>query len=135
MIAPPAIKLSAPAFPPSHPVPVRPDQPVHAFSGWIERNRGKRLQAAERHAAGGKRRSAIVLKTHLSPPYPLSRVPRQYICSLKGDWIFSARIHRLVFKPTSIFRGLMITFGRGLGSGEEEVTVFGLGGLVHDLGK
>jgi putative nucleotidyltransferase with HDIG domain len=30
---------------------------------------------------------------------------------------------------------LMITFGRGLGHGEDDVRLLGLGGLVHDLGK
>jgi HD-GYP domain-containing protein (c-di-GMP phosphodiesterase class II) len=30
---------------------------------------------------------------------------------------------------------LMVTFGRNLGHGEEEVRLLGLGGIVHDLGK
>jgi HD-GYP domain-containing protein (c-di-GMP phosphodiesterase class II) len=41
----------------------------------------------------------------------------------------------LTFLHSLAVSALMITFGRSLGHEEEEVRQFGLGGLVHDLGK
>lgn len=41
----------------------------------------------------------------------------------------------LTFLHSLAVSALMITFGRSLGHGEEDVRTLGIGGLVHDLGK